>query len=179
MPQLYETYGPFSLDGDDSDFLGRPSSDFWEQVEDQYPGLSTAIGVYVIAARDKKGRSVPWYVGMTERGFEGRLAQHRSTFAAIAKKCGECRQEVFFVARRKLVRDGFVTAGKTPRLGITSLETRLIETCLKRNPSLHNDKKIKSMTDTCVPGYTNDKPGKRSKAASLFNDLVTGNTKAG
>ena len=174
MPQRYETYGPFSLNGDNADYIGRPSSDFWEEVENEHPGLSTAIGVYIIAVRQKSG-SIPWYVGMTENGFESRLYQHRRTFLAIAQKSGSGNAEIYFIARRKLKQDGFMKAGGTKRPGIGSLETRLIETCLKRNEHLHNDRKIRSLRDTVVPGYMNDK-GKRSPSASSLNALITGNT---
>lgn len=173
MPQRYETYGPFLLDGESADYLGRPSSIFWEKVESQYPGLSMAIGVYIVAARNKNG-SLPWYVGMTEKGFKSRLNQHRKTFPLITAKCEEGTQEIYLIARQKLKRDAFMKAGGTRRPGISHLETRLIETCLKRNRDLHNDRNTRGLKDTVVPGYMNDK-GKRSRSAASLNALITGN----
>jgi hypothetical protein len=176
MAQLYETYGPFSLAGENADHLGRPSSDFWEFVEDRHPGISTAIGVYVIAVRKSKAKSLPWYVGMTERGFEGRLSQHRTTFAKIAIASNGGTQELYLLARRKLQADGFIKVSKNKRPGVHFLERRLVDTCLKRNPELLNGQLVNHLKHTVVPGYLNDR-GKRSPAAASFNALITGNEK--
>lgn len=39
---------------------------FWEEIDEEYPGLSCACGCYVFATRAGKG-VIPWYVGKTEK----------------------------------------------------------------------------------------------------------------
>jgi hypothetical protein len=48
----------------------------------------------------------------------------------------------------------------------------MIGSCLKRNRSLINDRKVKHLKEIEVPGYLNNGRGKMHKAASELNRMV-------
>ena len=72
----YEPYGPYLprpyMKNAARDWKGK----FWREVEDQWEGLSTAVGVYVFSLRFGS-KFTPWYVGKTcsELGFRGEVFQ--------------------------------------------------------------------------------------------------------
>src|SRR5580658_6869980 len=63
----FEPYGPFLLPLETQSVLAeRELSGFWSAVDEQVPGLPSAVGCYIFSI-GIRGRELPWYVGKTER----------------------------------------------------------------------------------------------------------------
>ena len=174
MAFIYETYGPFDLERDDNK-LRKPALDvFWKACERENPGLSGAVGIYIISVKAKKNAaSKSWYVGRTDKqGFKKRVGQQiGGHFSEILDKAKRGKLQIFLIARRTPNRRAFMKTGKAKSAN-DALETMMIGSCLRKNQNLINARKIKYLKGIKVPGYLNNVPGKMNGAASELNRMV-------
>jgi len=174
MAFIYETYGPFDVERDSNKLRKSALDAFWKDCNSKYPGLSGAVGVYIVAVKAKANAvSKPWYVGKTDKqGFQKRFSQQLNHFGDILDKAKNGTVQVFLIARRTPNRGAFMKTRSTALRENNDLETMMIGSCLKRNRSLINDRKVKHLKEIEVPGYLNNGRGKMHKAASELNRMV-------
>ena len=168
----YLTFGPFHLGAEDDLSSLLIADDFWDEIEEKYPGLRAAIGVYIFSVKSTKRSSLtPWYVGKTDRGFERRFHQHKTLFSKLLVKTGST--SVFLIPRLKRGSAQFMKQRKK----LTSndvLETVLIERCLELNPMLLNDSKVKYVRGLVVPGFKGAIAGKPKAPAKQLRAMLNG-----
>lgn len=154
----FKVHGPFDVPRQGK-LVARRGTDqriLWDQVEDEVPGLSSAIGCYLFAIR-----GVVWYVGMAGR----------QTFA---KECLTLHKQALFNEALQKVPNGKPKLFLLPKVGrtgkfrepsaqdhpvIEAVENILIGVALKRNPNLLNMRGTKLLRDVNVPGVVNNRPG--------------------
>jgi hypothetical protein len=174
MPQdrflRFATHGPFQLkDGTELSFKAR-IKELVHRFDEDRPGLSKAMGVYVIAVV-KDSKLTPWYVGKTRKGFGRRLGEHGSLFRRLAEEANCEIFEIFLLPRMQTKRDQFrKSSGLMPSLEY--LETRLIGACLVLNESLINAQKTSNERHLEVPGYIHDRSLKLDKSARQFRKML-------
>jgi hypothetical protein len=174
MAFIYDTYGPFDIERDNNKLRKPALNGFWEECDRTNPGLSGAVGIYIISVRAKKdAASKPWYVGRTDsQGFRKRVGQQiGGHFSEILDKAKNGKLQIFLIARRTPNRRAFMKTGSAKSAN-DALETMMIGSCLRRNQSLVNARKIKHLKGLKVPGYLNNDPGKMTDAASELNRMV-------
>ena len=166
----YETFGPFPFSEGD---LSSPTSmnAFWNDLDVKHPGLRSAIGVYIFAVQATKRSTLkPWYVGKTDKGFEGRIRSHKKLFAKVLNKNGHAA--FFLIARLNTSSTKYMG----PRKLLPSneiLETMLIERCLETNSKLFNAKKINYVRGLTVPGFKGKTKGKPKNAAKHLGHMLS------
>ncbi len=69
---MFDTYGPFVLERHEDDAL----EEMFSHIQADRSDLQYGIGVYIVAAPDKTGAMIPWYVGRTWNEFGSRIIQH-------------------------------------------------------------------------------------------------------
>jgi hypothetical protein len=155
----YRTFGPFPLSSTDDLSSTSIAKKFWDGVDKKHDKLlSAAIGVYVFAVKaTKKSAYMPWYVGLTHKGFKRRFGNHKRLFAKLLSKRG--RLSVFLIARIDRDSTEFMKSRKYVKSS-DILETMLIERCVELNPQLFNALKVKHVKGLVVPGF---KPGLKGK----------------
>jgi hypothetical protein len=166
----YETYGPFPIASLDDLSSRALSSNFWDDLDEKYPGVSSAIGVYIFAIRSQRTSPFrPWYVGKTDRGFQRRFHNQGSLFRKLMDKNGEAF--VFLIARRNQTSTEFM--GSRKGLGSNNvLETMLIERCLEVNPKLLNANKVNYVRGLVVPGFKGKTVGKPKSSARQLRTMI-------
>lgn len=174
MAFIYETYGPFSLERDGNKFRKEALSKLWEDLDADHPGLSGAIGVYVLAVRAKKDSALkPWYVGKTDRqSFKKRFNQQLPRFSDVLDYAKYGTPHVFLLARLTPNRKDFKRPTSKVLTSNDELETMLIASCLKQNERLVNAMKVKHAKEIVVPGYMNNAQGKLTGSASELNRMM-------
>lgn len=169
----YEPFGPFKIPRNGSHVDKRRCRQFWDNIEQQTPGLSGAVGCYIFAIRAAKGAK-PWYVGKTERlSFK-----HETWSPDKLNKYGEVLNSrkrgapiLYLIAKRTSV--GRYAKPRKGGIGeIRALENLLIGICLLRNSKLLNVKQTKHLKGIVVPGYMNEKPGARPAPARGLAKLL-------
>lgn len=145
---------------------------FWEEVDNQDEGLSSAIGIYIFSIRAGKG-ILPWYVGKAEkRGF--------------IKECFEshkiCHYDNCIASRKgtplltlipKFTRnDFFASPNGKEHSDISILEKMLIGSCLQKNRNLVNARDTKFFKSMVVNGYMNSPQGGLSQSVKEFKSII-------
>lgn len=176
MSFIYETYGPFPIERDGNKFRKSAFTKLWKEIEipDSHHGLSTAIGVYVLAVRAKEGAALkPWYVGKTDsQGFKKRFTQQVGHFGDVLDNAKNGVPHVFLIARLTPNRKAFMKPRSNALGSNDELETMMIASCLKQNKRLINARKVKSAKGIVVPGYMNNPAGNLTNAATELNRMV-------
>ncbi len=151
----FSTYGPFEL----SDMSSAGIIKLFESIQKTNKNLQYGIGVYIVAARDKDGALVPWYVGKTDNEFGKRFMQHFKGLRFYKLLAERGPLSFFLIARitptGKLKK---VTDRMRERPGLKSidrLEFALIGSCSSLNPELSNKREKSFHTIMHVPGYWN------------------------
>ena len=168
----FTTYGPFQL----KEMSKTGIDELYQDIKTINADLQFAVGVYVVAAKDAKGRLVPWYVGKTGKEFGARLRQHfdAEKFHALSSKSGSLF--VFLLAH--VTNSGKikkVTDSAKRGLNLTAidhLEFTLIGSCLLKNPDILNKSGKSFHASIYVPGYLNSPPDKRDEAAQSFASML-------
>jgi hypothetical protein len=169
----YQVFGAFKLSKDGYLVDRSRCAEFWETAERCETGLSKAVGCYIFGIRAGKGIK-PWYVGMTDRqGFKGECwtpdKLNRYNEALNRHKKGTA---VLYLIARRTKGGRFAKPRKNGIGDVRALENLLIGTCLSRNRKLLNVKKTKHPRGIVVPGYMNEQPGARSRAARELARLL-------
>jgi hypothetical protein len=170
----FRTYGPFSLEREQSIISRDALEEFWNEVEENAKGLGEAVGVYVISIRNKSS-AIPWYVGKTDRGFRKRFAQragHSKLFSKLQSEVPRGTVEIHLLARMTAKRKAFKGPGKQKLRSTDRLEELLIGTCYSKNRKLLNLQKMMFHKRMRVPGYLNDSQGKPNEAALSLRSLL-------
>jgi len=161
----YATYGPYEI----KEWTREGMTELFSDVDEANPGLSSAVGVYIVATKDKSGVLVPWYVGKTVNGFGKRFYQHLNgdRFRKLFSK-NSSTVRVFLIPR---VTSGAKFKKATKKLkekGLRStnlLEFALIGACLVKNNDLMNSKEVTLHKLFHVPGFWNSSPKNYDGAA--------------
>jgi hypothetical protein len=166
----YKTFGPLRLGaGVDLSYLPI-ANDFWNDIDETYPGVRSATGVYIFVVQaSKRSRLKPWYVGMTDITFENRFHNHTTLFGKLAEKKGKVA--VFLIARLKPRSKSLIVGPKKSESNDT-LETMLIERCLDLNSKLFNASKVKYVKGLLVPGFKGRKVGKPKAGARQLDFML-------
>ena len=166
----FKVCGPFRLPSDGSKLIAHSSNsrkEFWREVDELSPGLSTACGCYVFAL--KRGRrSKPWYVGKAERSIFSNecLAPHkRNHFNAAAIRYGGI--PLLYLLPQLTPRGSFRAPTRAVRPAIRELESMLIGMGVSKNPDLLNISGTKMLRELVVEEFLNSKPSKRGSANDL------------
>ena len=173
--RAYQVFGPFNLHKSGKLVDKHYRKNFWTDVEHRAPGLPNALGCYVFGIKAAKG-AFPWYVGKTEKGnFRGETwTPHKLNLYNEALNFGKKKKgtpQLFLIARR--TKGGKFAKPRRSGIGdVRALENLLIGTCLLRNRHLLNAKQTKHLRSIVVPGYMNEQPGARPKAASELAKLL-------
>src|ERR1700722_19101186 len=102
MAIKFSTFGPFELPREAGIVNTASLKSLWEHAKPVSKSLSSAIGVYIVARRDSKGKLTPWYVGKTDKGFKQRFVQHvvgGKSFVCLSKIPAAGHLQIFFIAR--------------------------------------------------------------------------------
>ena len=174
---LYETYGPFIVPRRDAkkgkvlDFDGPVLSEFWNIVDEELPGLSSAHGCYIFA--NKAGRGItPWYVGQTKNSFRKECFQHHKTnlYHKVFNDIEKGNPVMILVAR--CTPNGKLTTGQFPRDEAGFVEKLLISKALSKNPKLVNKQNTRFLVGITLPGILNNPRGKPSPGSKLLSSVL-------
>ncbi|URW74635.1 hypothetical protein M9980_08595 [Sphingomonas donggukensis] len=140
MQYHFEAYGPFVVDFDEG-YDWVPGKIWWSGVDENYDGVSSAIGCYAFASGG--ANPIPWYVGKCEnsKGFKNEVfATHKvAHFRAMASQCsGPYHIYLFPLISGEFDSDWIYATGKSAKQVIAWLETSLIAMAYARNPELLN-----------------------------------------
>jgi len=173
MPLEYQTFGPFTLQPEDKYKITRGVlSDFFSDAETEKPGISNAVGVYILTVQAHEGAvPKPWYVGRTDRGFRQRFSFQLGKFRNILEDASKGIPKMFLIAR-VTPRGALVKPAKKKLLYNDELEQLLIGSCLAQNSQLFNVRETKHLREISVPGYRNNKPGKPKQSAQLLAKVL-------
>lgn len=167
----YSIHGSYKIKKS-SNGLIEPGKDvlkeFWENIDQKEPGLSSACGCYLFAVKAGLGIR-PWYIGMTtKRSFaEECLGSHQCNIYnnVIAKKKGTA---LLFLIAKRTNKDKFVKPSIKVQKDISYLETILIGAGIEKNKEIQNIRKTKLLRTMIVPGLINTPPGPPSLAEREF-----------
>ncbi|HEY0307181.1 MAG TPA: hypothetical protein VGB94_03415 [Acidobacteriaceae bacterium] len=178
MGGQFETIGPLAFPAKDGDADEKVIVQWFKSmVEEECKGLSSAVGIYIIARQVGSHPPIPWYVGETEKGFLSRFKQHsrmKRGFGDLTKIPKGGRLLVFFLPLMSGKRSGFRKAPKKVAtiLAINALEDMLIRSCLNVNENLLNVSQKTLHREMRVPGYINDAASKQSVAATELSRML-------
>ncbi|MGD0347044.1 MAG: hypothetical protein ABSA85_09820 [Terracidiphilus sp.] len=168
----FRTYGPFKMPRSNGGIDDQKRNQFWKPIESKYPSLSNAVGCYIFALKAAKGFR-PWYVGKTDKqsfAHETWTDRNLRLYERVTRE--HKGLPMLFLIAKLTPRDRFQKPTKRKRSGaITELEKMLIASCLQRNSSLLNKRSTKYL-EMQVPGFVNDTPGARTKAAKALAGLL-------
>ena len=157
----YGVHGAFVVPRDDRGVLLRDVGDFWDSIESEYPGLSTAIGVYVFGLRSSGGPTItPWYVGksINANGFKGECftPHKRDCYHDAMANYERAVPGLFLIAR--LTDTGRFSQDRNVD-EIDFLEKYFIGLAINVNPEIVNRRSTVNYTRVVVPGILNSPPG--------------------
>lgn len=174
----FEPYGPFLLPRTNSGMVDRSAPvrrRFWDEIEDEHPGLPGACGCYIFCLKAGRG-ALPWYIGKAERQ---RFARECLTSDKVLKyseiTSGRRGKPLLYLLAQVTDSGAFRKPTTAKRLAINALEDILIGMALSRNPKLINVAKTKAHRRLIVPGLVNAKAGRgKSTAWDLQGIFGTG-----
>ena len=147
-------------------------SSFWELVEEEKEGLSSAIGVYIFSIRAGKG-NVPWYVGKAEkRGFCQECFQHHKLTHYNNCIAGRKGTALLTLIPKFTQNDYCVKPNGASHSDISTLEKMLIGTCIQKNVLLANIRDTKLHKEMVLPGYVNTPQGGLASSVKEFKQLI-------
>jgi len=154
----FKVHGPFDVPRVGK-LISRHAAEqraLWDQVEEEFPGLSSSIGCYLFALRGKV-----WYVGMAgKQSFSKEcLSLHKQAlFNEALQKVPNAKPKLFLLPKVGPSGKFRLPSGQDHPV-IEAVENILIGVALKRNPSLLNIRGTKLLRDVNVPGVMNNRPG--------------------
>ena len=154
----FDIYGPFTAPRQRNGLLTRNPREkrlFWAALDQLEPGLSAAVGCYVISVRN-----VVWYVGLAaKQSFADEcFALHKVTKFDEAITEGRGNAELHLLAKRTNT-GRLAKPSKNGHPDAALLEDYLIAFGLKRNENFLNKRDTAILRDLQVPGFFNTKQG--------------------
>lgn len=164
VPKRFTLHGPFDVPvSDDDQVYATECRKMWDKAT--LTKLRGQRGCYVFALRRGPG-FLPVYVGKTSRSFEAECFQpHKILVLRDALHEERYGSLVLFLVSYA------PTRGALNRRAIADLERYLIATAYAQNRNLQNRKTAKLPSFT-VPGLTDPAPGKPSKTANAFRQML-------
>jgi hypothetical protein len=161
---IYDIQGPFELPRARTGRFTRDNHEkrsFWDDIEEEEPGLSSACGCYLISVRNRI-----WYVGLAQK-----QAFRYECFTADkilkiehAMEGGGGAAHLTFVSR--MTNSGrFSRPGRNGYRDIEDLELLLIGSALERNSELLNQSATAILREMVVPGFINSPHGCGNKSS--------------
>ena len=156
--KTFGVYGPYPIEGLHNKLIVTDASsekNFWAQVEEDVPGLSTAIGCYVFTLK-ASGPHKPYYVGKTENSFKREsLEGHKiKVFNQVLKTRKRGTPELFFLPQIT-PKGRFVKRSEREKRAIKALETILIAWAFEVNENIKNIRGTKMLREIVIPGFMN------------------------
>lgn len=154
----YNIHGPLKIPLAKPQRFTREASvrrDFWNELEEQSPGLSYACGCYLISVRN-----CIWYVGRAE----GQDFRHECFTADKIIKIERAMDEgdgpaSLTLIARETNAGRFSKPSANGHRDIRDLELLLIGAALERNESLLNRSSTKILREIVVPGFIRSPKG--------------------
>ena len=164
----FYVYGPFKMiRNSETGLIAHDATSkkrFWESVEEQEEGLSSACGCFVFAMSAGGGKR-PWYVGKAERqNFRKECFQpHKinNYNSVVAKQKG--KPYLYFIA--KVTRSGSQFSKPKQSKSVDKLESMITGLALSRNKELLNLNGTKHMRELIVHGIINAQQGNPGNAS--------------
>ena len=174
----YDTYGPFEVPRTQAangqrtlDLEARRRGEFWQQVEDDAPGLSAGRGCYIFAL--KAGRGItPWYVGVSTTGFVNECFQPQKQviYQSAYNEVRKGKPVLVLVAR--MTEGGRLSKGRLGSREAGFVERTLMHRAWSRNPKLKNVTGLAMARQLKIPGLLNTDPGAPSEGVQLLRGTL-------
>jgi hypothetical protein len=174
---IYEPVGPVQIPTNDAGSIDAKNvgrrGNFWDQLDERYPKLSTAKGIYAFCAQTGT-RYRPWYVGKTNgfKGFRGEVfgAHKLLHYNLVIHDHYQNRfTPVFFFLVRKT--EGGKLSWRPPPKELEFVEKLIIGRALERNPDLRNIAETKYLRGLTVYGVTH---GRQDRSSMEFKKVWEG-----
>ena len=164
----FGTFGPYEIPLDEYWNIPASLSDFWEEVNSDWQGLSGARGCYVFGVvTSGTSRVEPWYVGKTSnQGFDPEcFSPHkRNHYSAALNRYDRAKPKLYLIAQFTDNGDRLYRGSSGP--AIDFLETYLIGLALRANKDLLNKSDTKLYREVVFPGFLNSNPGNPGEGAN-------------
>lgn len=173
----YHTFGPFAVPrkrgAEGKKVLDRSKeaiNNFWEDVEENTPGLSTACGCYIFGVKAGKGVT-PWYVGQSKTGFKNECFTTTKVnhYHDVINDISKGTPALILLARYT---KGNKIAKTLSHNEADFVEQYMIGLALGKNSNLRNIKNTKLSRTLLIPGLLNSPPGKPSAGAQLLRQTL-------
>jgi len=168
----FVVYGPYDLQSSSGLISKKSNAKFWEEVENEVPGLSGACGCYVFRVLAGKG-STPLYVGKAEKqAFKtecfsaDKMMKYNEGLAT--RKRG--RPQLIFLAQVTQKRNDFRKPTTGERPFIQALESMLIGKAFEKNPDILNIQGTRKAQKLEVEGFLNTSQLARGGPAKVLRD---------
>ncbi len=172
----FVVYGPYDLERDSKGWISKRSNGhFWEEIEDEVPGLSTACGCYVFRVA-AGGGSKPWYVGKSEKQpfkTECFSISKMNKYNEISSTRKRGRPQLILLAQ-VTGKDTFRKPTTGERPFIQALESMLIGKAFEKNPRLLNIQGTRKAQKLVVKGFLNTSRLARGGPAKILRDTLEG-----
>jgi hypothetical protein len=154
----FTIHGGYEIPRDGTHIVTRDNSrrrEFWQEIEHDVDGLTSACGCYVVAIR-----GIPWYVGSAQRqDFKHEcFSPHKITQYDAALNSSQGRPFLHLIARRT-PKGRFCSTSTNGYRDIEFVENTFIGMALQRNEDLQNVRGTPFLRDMHIPGFVNNKPG--------------------
>ena len=171
MSAELEVFGPFQLNRSkvyDREYRNA----WWEDREEEFPGISQAKGVYLLSLRNKHN-FVPQYVGITDKQNFEKEALRDGNLLKLAVELRNARGslQVHLLAKRKSRHAGFSKQIKTESL--RWLERLILFSCLSKNPKMLNKSHRTFLKAVEIKNVTGSKlRGPKGYPVSTFSSAI-------
>jgi hypothetical protein len=150
MASKFQVFGPFKCKKDAiADRVHQKS--VWQEIEERFPGLSNAHGVYLFSLRNKSNYK-PVYVGKTARTFKVEAFNSNNLVKFLAKLKGQkgtlC---LHLLAKPKLIHSGFAVVSGNQ---LDWMEVFILFLCRQKNPAMLNKSHTKFLSSVEISGIT-------------------------
>ena len=159
----YKIYGPYEMPRQghliDSSLLGK--KEFWDEVNEDVPGLADACGCYVYVIH-----GIVRYVGKTEKQTFRKecYAHHKLTIYNWGLNQVQGKPGLYFLAK-VTPKQRFAKTTVNYSKDIEFLEDMLIGMAIRKTPDLLNIRGTKLLKNLHVPGIINSKKGEGKSQA--------------
>jgi hypothetical protein len=170
----FGTFGPYAIPLDEYRNIPVSLSDFWEEVDSGWQGLSGALGCYVFGVvTSGTDRVAPWYVGKTNnQGFASECftPHKRNHYSEALNHYDRAKPQLYLIAQ--FTGDGDRLSRGSSGPAIDFLETYLIGLALRANEDLLNKKDTKLYREVVFPGFLNSFPGSPGAPANRLRQTL-------